>query len=242
MRPVLPLHGIAASTRMYARYLLEWARYKREPGAEPVIFRDSYPCLFDADDATPFDAHYFFQAVWATERIAREKPTRHFDVGSDVMFVGLLTSHLPVVFVDIRPLTASLPRLKCIRGSALDLPFHDASLASLSCLHVAEHVGLGRYGDPLNPAGTRLACAELARVLASGGNLFFSVPIGRPRTCFNAHRIHSPGQVLSFFEDLELMEFSAVDDRGNLVRNARPNEFEPAEYACGLFWFRRPRR
>lgn len=157
---------------MYARYLLEWAQYKREPGAEPVIFRDSHPCLFDASDATPFDARYFFQAVWATERIAREKPTRHFDVGSDVMFVGLLTSHLPVVFVDIRPLTAS-------------------------CLHVAEHVGLGRYGDPLNPAGTRLACAELARVLASGGDLFFSVPVGRPRTCFNAHRIHSPGQVIS---------------------------------------------
>ena len=104
---------------------------------------------------------------------------------------------------------------------------------------MAEHVGLGRYGDALNPLGTRQACAELARVLAVGGNLLFSLPVGRPRTCFNAHRIHSPAQVLDYFDDLELVEFSAVDDDGAFVANIEPERVAAANYACGLFSFRR---
>ena len=43
-------------------------------------------------------------------------------------------------------------------------PFGDRSVPSLSCLHVVEHVGLGRYGDPLDPQGSIKAMRELQRV------------------------------------------------------------------------------
>ncbi len=33
-------------------------------------------------------------------------------------------------------------------------------------MHVVEHVGLGRYGDPLDPDGDLKAIAELKRVTA----------------------------------------------------------------------------
>ncbi len=83
------------------------------------------------------------------------------------------------------------------------------------------HIGLGRYGDPLDPEGTIKAINELKRVLvlAVGGNLYFSLPVGSPRLCFNAHRIHSPGQILEYFSDLKLVEFSGVDDKGNFLEN-----------------------
>jgi hypothetical protein len=42
---------------------------------------------------------------------------------------------------------------------------------SLSGLHVAEHIGLGRYAAPLKPHGTRQACVDSQRVLAPAGNL-----------------------------------------------------------------------
>jgi SAM-dependent methyltransferase len=91
-----------------------------------------------------------------------------------------------VAFLDVRPLDADIEDLEPIAGSVLELPFADRSLPSVSCLHVAEHIGLGRYGDPLDPAGTRKAIAELQRVTAPGGQLLFSLPVGRQRLCFNA--------------------------------------------------------
>jgi hypothetical protein len=102
---------------------------------------------------------------------------------------------------------------------------------------VAEHIGLGRYGDKLNPAGTRQACAELARILAPAGDLVFSVPVGVPRICFNAHRVLSPEQILSFFEGLRLVSFSGVGDDGVFREKSTPSEFSDSSWACGMFHF-----
>ena len=228
-----------AAARSYPRFVRSWRSYAGLPGAEPLDLRNSHPCVLDQVETTPYDPHYFHQSVWATERIVELAPDEHVDVGSEVNYVGMISAIVPVAFVDIRPLPVQLPRLRSIVGDLLGLPFPDRSVESLSCLHVAEHVGLGRYGDELTPAGTRLACAELARVLAPGGNLFFSVPVGVPRVCFNAHRVHTPVQILAYFAELELQEFSVVDDQYELVSNADVEAAADLSYGCGLFWFRR---
>ena len=149
----------------------------------------------------------------------------------------MLTAITKVTFIDIRPLIVNLENFDSKPGSILALPFGDNSVPSLSCLHVAEHIGLGRYGDPLDPEGTKKATRELARVLALQGNLYFSVPVGKPRVCFNAHRIHSPQQILDYFYDLELIQFSGIDDRGNFRQAIDPGDLANASYACGLFHF-----
>ena len=99
---------------------------------------------------------------------------------------------------------------------------------------------MGRYGDPIDPAGTLKAAKELARVVAPGGNLYVSLPIGKPRVCFNAHRVHSTAEVLEMFDGLELVEFSSVSDQREFVRCSDLDGFASAKYACGLFWFRVP--
>ncbi len=121
------------------------------------------------------------------------------------------------------------------------MPWDDEEVVSLSCLHVAEHIGLGRYGDPLDPQGTERAAAELARVLAPGGRLWFSLPVGRPRVNFNAHRVHDPREVEPLFADLRLEAFAAVDDTGAFRPDLAPGDLTDAEWACGLYRFTRLR-
>ena len=224
--------------------LARWARdrknYRALSGAEPLRWRDADPKLLDRLPTSPYDQHYFFQDVWAANRVAELRPERHVDVGSRVDYVGFLTALTRVTFVDIRPLDAEVEGLDSIAGSVLAMPFEDRSLESVSCLHVAEHIGLGRYGDPLDPNDTRKAAAELQRVIRPGGQLLFSGPVGRPRVCFNAHRIHAPQEILAMFPELELLEFSGVDDRGEFRRGRSPEELSGSRYACGLFRFLRP--
>lgn len=234
--PLKAVNGV----RALPRFLSDWRNYARLPQAEPLRLRDSYPQLHDRTAATPFDPHYFYVSGWAMRRVVASRPARHVDVGSHNLFANLLSAVVPVTFLDYRPLNAKLAGLECVGGTILDLPFADNSVESLSCLHVAEHIGLGRYGDPLDPQGTEKAARELARVLAKGGNLFFAVPVGRSRTCFNAHRIYAAQAVREFFAPLELVEFSGVHDDGRFVEHVELAEFENSEYACGNFRFRKP--
>lgn len=200
---------------------------------------DWMPQLTDDTPTHELDHHYFFQAAWATRRIANRRPERHVDVGSDTTFVACLTALTGVTFVDVRPLPAALDGLEPTTGSVTDLPFEDRSVSSLSSLHVLEHVGLGRYGDQLDPRGTERACRELERVLATGGELYVSMPVGVPRTEFNAHRVHDPTAVSPFFAELQLVEFSIVTDDGRLLLEVDPAQWTDQRYACGLYRFRR---
>src|SRR4051794_3188983 len=220
-----------------ARYLRDRATYSRLPGGGGLRWRDSFPKLTDRVPSSPIDPHYFHQDTWAARRIAEQAPSRHVDVGSRVDLVGFLTALTDVVFVDIRPLDVNIEGLTPITGSVLDMPFEDGSLESVSCLHVAEHIGLGRYGDPLDPLGTRKAAAELTRVLAPGGQLLFSLPVGRPRVEFNAHRVHDPREVAAWFGGFELIEFAGVDDAGVFRRHRALEDLVGSNYACGMYQF-----
>ena len=182
------------------RFIGHWIKYARTAGAQKIGVLDSHPCLCDWTMHTPFDAHYFYQGAWLARRLGESKLRQHVDVGSSVLTMSVLSAWVDTVFVDYRPLKVSLPGLSSVAGDILRLPFTDNSLYSLSCLHVIEHIGLGRYGDPIDPQGSIKAAYELQRIMRSGGKLFLSLPIGRERVCYNAHRVHAPDSVIRIFE------------------------------------------
>ena len=221
----------------YISFFSDIRRYKQMVGAEEISIRNLYPFLDDKTSTTAFDTHYFYQDIWAFRKILNSGAKNHVDVGSKVDYVGFLSTITQVVFIDIRPLITDLPNFEGKAGSILEMPYDNDAVSSLSCLHVAEHIGLGRYGDPIDPLGSVKACRELARVLAPGGNLYFGLPIGKPRVCFNAHRIHSPAQILKYFCGLKLVEFSFVEDSGRFLQNIAPEIASNAKYGCGLFHF-----
>jgi hypothetical protein len=220
------------------RYFKDWFHFVRLRGRAGLI--DSFPCLLDRTSTTSFDPHYFFQAAWLARMLAIERPESHVDIGSDIRMLNVLSAFVPVEFLDYRPLKVELSGLSCQADNLLGLSRGDRTVESLSCLHVIEHVGLGRYGDPIDPEGSRKAAAELKRVLAPRGRLYISLPVGRERVCFNAHRVFDPDTVLGLFSGLRLESFSFVDDLGGYRESANVQDAKGSDYACGMYVFSKP--
>ena len=226
------------SVPWYVRSLAQYRRMTREP----LPFLSLWPCLLDRYDAGGTSkGEYFYQDFWAARKVFESRCPEHVDVGSRVDgFVAHCAVFTQVTYVDIRPIDTRVQSIRPLIGTLLDLPFPDRSVPSLSCLHVVEHIGLGRYGDPLDPEGSIKSMKELQRVLAPGGQLYFGLPIGRERVNFNALRVHSPLRVTEVLSELTLKAFAAIDERGDLIEPASIDEFVSRDYACGLFHFERP--
>ena len=134
-------------------------------------------------------------------------------------------------------------QIKLTKPDATDMvQVETESVESLSSLHVAEHFGLGRYGDPVDPRACFRFLASLQRILLPGGMLYFSVPVGRERVEFNANRVFAPNTIIQSFPALRLVSFSFVGDDGCFYENQDPLAMPESELACGLFEFTKDMR
>lgn len=224
-------------------YFANLARYSRQNRRRPFRFSilDAWFHTYDRFAAAgSLTWHYFWQDLWAARNIHDSGVTHHVDVGSRVDgFIAHLLTFCEVTYVDIRALDLPLRNFHFRRGSILEMPYEDGTIESLSSLHVLEHIGLGRYGDAVDAEGSWKAARELVRVLAPGGRLLIGVPTGRECVCFDAHRVFAPETTVAMFAGLNLVEFSFVTDRNDLIVNASFELARASEYGCGLFQFTR---
>lgn len=215
-----------------------WSNYSeiKKTGNENFSAIKMLPCLSDKTRMTPMDPVYFFQDTWAARKIFELKPVHHHDVGSSAKTMGILSQYVPVTMVDIRPLPVNLPDLNFIEGSILNLPFQDGSIESLSSLCVVEHIGLGRYGDPLDAFGSEKAIKEIQRVVKAGGTIIISLPVDTKNTVyFNAHRAFTREYILKLFDGFEVLE-ERFQYGYRLVESYAPE----SGFGTGLFLFRKP--
>lgn len=214
--------------KSYEKYL-----QKAGPDKQPLL-KYLYPCVYDRTATTQIEPTYFYQDIWAFEHIVNNRPQYHVDVGSHHKYVALLSRILPVTMVDIRPLSLPLDGLNFRKGNILKMPYEDGSVPSVSSLCVVEHIGLGRYGDPLDPQGTEEAILELKRIVTPGGNLYLSVPVDDDnRTYFNAHRAFAENYLLTLFDPFEVVE------KRYIFGKEYGSECKPG-FGTGCYWLRRP--
>lgn len=189
-----------------------------------------------------FDPHYVYHSAWAARVLAKINPKFHTDISSHLNFIVTLSAFIPVKYYDFRPANLKLSNLTSKKANLLNLHFPSNSIDSLSCMHTIEHVGLGRYGDPIDPDGDLKAINELKRVLALNGDLLFVVPIGKPKIVFNAHRVYSYDQIISYFKDLKIVEFTLISNnpgRTSIIYDAKKDMADLESYGCGCFWFKK---
>ena len=204
-----------------------------------VDLKDIYPCLTDRIKTTPFDQHYIYHPAWAARVLAKTRPEYHLDFSSILSFSTIVSAFVPVKFYDYRPADMKLSGLESAFADLNKLPFEENSQPSISCMHTVEHIGLGRYGDTLDATGDLKAIEELKRIVKPEGDLLFVTPVGQPKIMFNGQRVYSYEQIISYFENFRLIEFSLIPDAGGLIANANPEIVQTQVYGCGCFWFKK---
>lgn len=219
--------------------LREYRRSQNGPEFK-VELKNLYPILTDRrDSAGSAGGHYFHQDLWAAKRIFANRPESHYDVGSRVDgFIAHLLTFMQVSQIDIRPLKSTVAGLHFVQDDATMMrSFADNSVHSLSSLHVVEHFGLGRYGDPVDHEAWKRALHSFSRILAPSGHLYLSMPVGRERLEFNAQRVLLPKSVLRECQGLRLLSFGAILDDGCLSEDIELSAVSNQDFACGLFEF-----
>lgn len=219
----------------WRRFWISYRRYKllapmdRQPSLEHL-----YPCVGEGTVETIIEPTYFYQDCWVFEKIVKKCPARHIDVGSHYKFVALLSKVVPVTMIDIRPLSLSMNTIDFKQGSILDLPYEDGTIESLSSLCVVEHIGLGRYGDSLDPYGSEKAIEELKRVVKPDGDLYLSLPIDdENRIYFNAHRAFTEDYIRTLFEPFNIVESRYIYNSEFVVQ-------PKTGFGTGCYHLRRP--
>ncbi|MCS7073092.1 MAG: class I SAM-dependent methyltransferase [Bacteroidia bacterium] len=201
---------------------------------EKLIF--TYPCLTDRTETTPIEPVYFFQDAWAAQKIFELKPKELYDIGSSIKTMSIIAQAIPVIFVDIRKIDVQLNGLTFLEASITQLPFPDNCIECISSLCVVEHIGLGRYGDPLDNWGSEKAVAELKRVVAPNGHVLFSVPVDKQNQVhYNANRAFSRDYVLQLFDGFKLIEERYI------YGYQLTESYDPSKGAgTGLYLFQKP--
>ena len=211
-------------------------------------FGDRFPIVDEFfSSAGVTSGHYFHQDLLVANFVYRQRPDIHLDIGSriDGFIAHLLSFDQRTVLGDVRPVIIDNPNISFVQ---MDLTENIPSeflfrYESVSCLHALEHMGLGRYGDPINPFGHYLALQNLAKLLAKNGTLYLSYPFGaNSRIEYNAHRVISLQESLSMFEQNKLIvkNFSYVDDSGDLHNVANVKDIDWAnsyglDYGCAIW-------
>lgn len=210
----------------------------------PFPVKKYYPCLTDRfEDAGQFDIHYFLQDWFIANLIYKNNPVKHVDIGSKIdSFVSHVAVFREIEVVDIRPLNIDIPNIKFVEANVMSENFDFIDYCdSVSSLHVLEHFGLGRYGDPIDTEGHLKGINNITRMLKNGGTFYFSTPIGDQRIEFDAHRVFSVSYLVDLFvKSYDIKSFHYIDDNGKFNSNAELSNNNVTKnfgcnYGCGIF-------
>jgi len=206
-----------------------------------------YPCYQDkADNAGSLMLHYFYQDIYVAQQILKNNPARHVDIGSRIDgFIAHVATFREIEVFDIRPLDIAIPHIKFTQADLMNLDKDQHACSdSVSCLHALEHFGLGRYGDPICFDGYLIGFNNIASLLKPEGRLYFSVPMGKQRIEFHAHRVFSLRYLLQLVSGYYTIEsFSYVNDKNMFFADINLDTLADAEidnnlncnFGCAIF-------
>ncbi len=200
-----------------------------------------YPFLDDYEvNAGNIKNQLFHADLLISQCINKNKPEKHLDIGSRIDgLVAHVASFRNIDVLDIRNIDISPHRnINFIKADINE--FSEKSVYdSISSIGVISHIGLGRYGDTIDPEGHKSAIKKICNLIKVKGLIYIMVPVGKPGVEFNSHRVFYPTEIIDYFNDYncKLINFHLVDDDGDLHLNFDINLANKYNFGGGIYVF-----
>lgn len=162
----------------------------------------------------------------------------HVPKGSHLLDFGCVEDLLPmhlcalgyrVTGLDLRPYPFRHDLFDFVQADILQWQPPENRFDVAISISTVEHVGLGAYGDPIEPNGDSIAVQKLLRCIRPGGRLFLTVPAGKATTT-QLMRIYDPERLNRLLPDAETVRFFAKVARHGQWREVGPEEIADLVY------------
>jgi hypothetical protein len=150
--------------------------------------------LRDSADGASLQGDRWVEWSFCFARMA-DGPGSTLDFGADIGFLSLAAAQRGHDVVAFDRLPSSLdyehPSVRHVQGDVLTHDFGDRRFDQIVNASSVEHVGLGgRYGSFDEPDGDLNAMRIMRGLLADGGRMLLTIPVGRDQVCAPQHRIY----------------------------------------------------
>jgi hypothetical protein len=226
------------------KYLITLFKFKLKDSKidkiKPILSNFSY-------SSNSYKGHYFHQDLIVANKIYKKNPVRHIDIGSRFDgFVAHVASFRKIEVFDLQNIHQN-HYINIIFNQIDIMKTNNSKIKtdSLSCLHTIEHLGLGRYGDDIDPNGHIKGFENLLKLLDKNGLLYVSFPVStKTRVEFNEQRVFHYQEILEWlkkFGDNYILEcFDLIDDLDEIYLNYDVNNIiEKLDYGCGIYTIRK---
>ena len=204
-----------------------------------------------AEDARDLSGDRDIEWSWVAARIP-PGTGEAIDFGCGESPLGIAAAHagFQVTAVDLAEVAWPYrhERLTFLQGDILELPLEEGRFNLVINCSAIEHVGIaGRYGVTEGRAdGDLAAMGRLRALLASGGLMLLTIPVGSDAVFAPWHRVYGPGRLPRLLQGftVESREFWLKDPGNRWVRSdERAALAAPSRerlYGLGCFALRRP--
>lgn len=176
---------------------------------------------FEKRDPTEFFDYYAVFSYWVAQKLKSSRVSSNLkilDLGGVKLFNAILSLDYEITSIVLKHPRDFISSVKYIVHDVSNpLPFPDNSFEVFTSPATLHLIGLGRYGDKLNPFCLINFLIQLHRVLKENADVFICLPLGKDCLIFNYHWIFSFNTIKKFFKESHwILEDYFVDNEAGV--------------------------